>query len=253
MKNPTLVQQLPPELAQAQCRRVFRGFSCGRSHLGRVRWVNEDAYLEHAEAQLWAVADGMGGLSRGDYASKAVVRALQDYQVGASLVDCLEAIQSQLNSANHICQNAFRGKRIGATIAALHIVGDHGLVVWAGDSRVYRWRQGQLQRLTRDHSLAEQAPEAADPQGRHAAHVLTRAVGVHRAVFPELNCQLVQADDRYLLCTDGAFSELSAHEISAAMQLSEPAEVLKSIESQALDHGGRDNITAVLVDVELAE
>lgn len=254
MKKPLLIEQLPPELATSDCESVFACVSLARSHLGRVRATNEDAYLEYAQAQLWAVADGLGGLSRGDYASKAVVRALHEYQLGASLGDCLTALQDKLSRANSVCQSAFRGKRIGATVAALHIVGRHGLVLWAGDSRIYRFRQGQLDQLTCDHNLAEQYRAQGrsyedSHQGRPPAHVLTRAVGVHRAVYPELRYESVQAEDRFLLCTDGAYSELEMHEISAALSLNSQSDALESLEDRALANGGRDNITGVVVDV----
>ena len=254
LNKPSLIEQLHPELLAMANEDGFQCSSHARSHIGRVRQVNEDAFLQHGDAQLWAVADGMGGLSRGDYASLVTMRALQEYQCEATLSDCLGALQAKINQAHSACQSAFRGKRIGTTLALLHFVGCHALVVWAGDSRVYRLRQGQLDQLTCDHTLAEQnraQSQANEPSSRAStsAHVLTRAIGVHRAVHPELRYERVHQDDRYLLCTDGAFNELSAHEIRAAMAKPSPDDVLETIESCALDRGGRDNTTVLLVDV----
>ncbi|BFM09359.1 PP2C family protein-serine/threonine phosphatase [Halioxenophilus aromaticivorans] len=254
MNNPTLVEQLNSELLPLPTPQTFRFCSLGRSHVGRVRWVNEDAYLEHGESQLWAVADGMGGLNRGDHASKVTLRALQEYQTGATLEACLASLHAIINQAHDTCHKAFRGKRIGTTLALLHIVDSHGLLVWAGDSRIYRLRAGELEQLTIDHNLAEQQRTQGKPpqdgaQTLQSAHVLTRAVGVHREVCPQLCYQSVQASDRFLLCTDGAFKDLDAHEIRAAMMLATPPEVLECVEGLALDRGGHDNTTSLVVDV----
>jgi len=251
---PLLVDQLTAELAELAPSGAFVCESSALSHMGYIRPVNEDSYLEHAEQGLWAVADGMGGHSRGDYASKAATRALASYKRAENLADSLVLIQQKFTDANAQCLTAFRGKRIGTTVAALHMFGDLGLVIWAGDSRVYRLRRGELSQITRDHSLAEdkrQRGELSEAAAEtHAtAHVLTRAVGGHKRVFPELSCMALSEGDRFLLCTDGALLGASDDDLQASLSLADREEALKALVENALDSGGRDNITVMIVDV----
>lgn len=253
--KPLLSEQIDSELAAMPRDRVFSCSSRGSTHVGRVRSINEDAFAEYPDEGFWVVADGMGGLSRGDYASKATMRALSDYQTGETLSDCLEDLQQKLNEANETCLNAFRGKRIGATVAALHIFGDLALIIWAGDSRIYRLRDGELEQMTRDHSVAEEKRERGELSREEAdshqtAHVLTRAVGVHKRLYPELRYEKVQDGDRFLLCTDGALIGQEDSDIRSALKHSNKDGALGAIIDKALDSGGRDNITAVVVHVD---
>lgn len=234
--------------------------SSGSTHKGWVRFVNEDAYLELSDARLWAVADGMGGHKRGDYASKAVIKALNGFsrQSGSyknSLINTIEDLQNRLVEANQVCQKAFQARRIGSTVALLFEFGGHCFFLWAGDSRIYRLRDGNLEQMTHDHSLAQEKFNRGElnqdeAESHPSAHILTRAIGVHRHLKLELRYSRAMPGDRYLLCSDGLYSAVDTEEILANLSLKTRNEALESLMRSALDRGGRDNITAILVDSE---
>ena len=228
--------------------------SRGTTHVGRVRHINEDAFFDSSSAGLWAVADGMGGHSRGDYASKAVVNAFKKFSRHDQLSANIQAIEADLESVNETCRSAFRGKRIGTTVALMFEYGEQCFFVWAGDTRIYRLREGRLTLMTQDHSVAQEkcargelSPEEAATH--KSAHVLTRAIGVHQTLRLDMRHCAAQAEDRYLICSDGLYNHLTFNDIEAF--LAQPCglqELLDSLMASALDGGGRDNITAVVIE-----
>ena len=233
--------------------------SAAHSDAGRVREVNEDAFYSDSEQGLWAVADGMGGLARGDYASGVVVDAFFHFMKASSIAGCVRDIETRLREAHANCRNSFKGKgkekseRVGSTVAALYCYGGYGFLLWAGDSRVYRLRNNELELLTTDHTVAQDkiASGAMTPEkaARHpSAHVLTRAVGVHQTLHLDLDFDPIQVGDRFLICTDGLYNELSDDELRSLLTEGEVQEAVKALVNKALDQGGRDNITAIVVD-----
>ena len=128
--------------------------SAARTHVGTVRRRNEDAVLERAEIGLWAVADGAGGHERGDYASSRIIAALREVDGVVSGLSLVEEVKGSLAEVNRevrakaatIGPNAL----IGSTVAVLLIWDDQCCYLWAGDSRLYRMRAGQLHQLSRD-------------------------------------------------------------------------------------------------------
>lgn len=236
----------------------IHGHSCGDTHKGWVRFINEDAYLELPTAKLWAVADGMGGHKRGDYASKAVVKALQGFSRKKgknkdTLLGLVEDLQHRLAEANEACKKAFRANRVGSTAALLFEFGGYCFFLWAGDSRIYRLRDGNFEQMTHDHSLAQEKYDNGELNQDEAkthpsAHILTKAIGVNRHLKLELRCSPVKSGDRYLLCSDGLYGGLSETEISSGLSIETQCEALNKLMASALGSGGRDNITAIIVD-----
>ena len=231
--------------------------SIGRSHVGRVRSDNEDAFYHSSEQGLWAVADGMGGLARGDYASGVVADALVHFVRLKSLAACIRDLEIRLRDAHNKCRHSFPGEPVGSTVVALFSYGPFAFLLWAGDSRIYRLRpgnaQGQLALLTQDHTVAQEkiaqgALTAAQAALTPSADVLTRAVGVHQTLHLELDYARVEKGDRYLVCSDGLYKELSTLQIEHCLSKSSPQQALDCLINTALDNGGRDNITAILVD-----
>lgn len=226
--------------------------SAARTHIGKVRTVNEDRILDCPEERLWAVADGMGGHSRGDRAATGVVRALASLTSNAITS---AAIGSALNAANvEILAHSLQGETCGSTVAGLHI--DAGLctLFWAGDSRIYRLRRKRLQLLSHDHSYVQQLTDAGlitpDQARSHPqANVITRAVGIgpHLEIDYAV-CELMDGDI-FLLCSDGLSSMVDDERIARLMQgdLRTAAEGL--VES-ALQVGGTDNISLILVHAQ---
>lgn len=231
--------------------------SAGRSHAGLQRPVNEDAFYHSTEQGIWAVADGMGGLARGDYASGVVAEAFVHFVKAKTLAQSIRELEMRLRVAHDNCRSSFPGERVGSTVAALFSYGSYGFLLWAGDSRVYRLRGGDLLQLTTDHTVARQKIASGELSPERAAfhpsaHVLTRAVGVHQTLHLELDYGPVEPGDRFLVCSDGVYKDLSEGEIQCQLAQGTAQQALDALIDQALAKGGHDNLTAIVVDATSA-
>ncbi|ARN76305.1 hypothetical protein BST96_05255 [Oceanicoccus sagamiensis] len=227
--------------------------SVGRSDVGRVRKANEDAFYHSTEQEIWAVADGMGGLARGDYASGVVAEAFVHFGKSSNLAASIRDLETRLRAAHANCRSSFEGERVGSTVAAILSYGQYCFFLWAGDSRVYRLRAGQLKQMTKDHSVAQQKFErgelsASKVASHPGAHILTRAVGVHQTLHLDLDYETVEQGDRFLVCSDGLYNDLSRTEIQQLLACTDAQTALDSLIDSALEKGGSDNITAIVVD-----
>jgi protein phosphatase len=230
--------------------------SAALSDAGRVRKVNEDAYMCSAEQRIWVVADGMGGHSRGDYASQAVVESLLYFTTRASLAQSIIELDTCLKKAHDVCRNTFPSERVGSTVAALHVHRNYCFFVWAGDSRVYRLRSGVLEQMTCDHTVAQQKCARGELSPLMAAlhpsaNVLTRAVGVNQRLAIDIEHAKAQPDDRYLICTDGLYNDLEKKEIQQLLSQGSPQEAVDLLISTSVSRGGRDNATAIVLEAKL--
>ena len=236
----------------------IRWTSASRSHPGRVREVNEDACLEQPKCGTWAVADGMGGHSLGEFASRVAIRSLMDLPTTGTLEQRAAAAETRLLEANRRLR-AEAARRdvpvIGTTIAALLVTENRFACVWAGDSRIYLYRDGRLKQLTRDHSQLEavrslHVGSSDDTLDRPPANVITRALGGD----DQLELDAVGADvadgDLFLLCSDGLTNEVSEAAIVQALLPGSCRLAADALVEMALERGGRDNITAVVVRAE---
>ncbi len=228
--------------------------TCQGTHVGHTRRVNEDAFFVSEAEGLWLVADGIGGHGNGDKASAAVVEHVKSYCQGNSVEESLAEITSRLRQAHQACRNMAGTCRPSTTVAALIIFQSKAILIWAGDSRIYRLRRGELALLTEDHNLAQQryrrgelSREAA--QRLKSANVLTRAVGVHQDLHLDADVTEVEAGDRFLVCTDGLYKELQLDKIQSMLGESFSEHILTALIEEALQRGGRDNITGIVVDV----
>lgn len=229
--------------------------SAARTHPGRVRTRNEDAMLDRGEIGLWAVADGMGGHSRGDWASAQVVRHLSAIEPPTSAQQFLREVRERIHLAHdEICAQAENNGGagvIGCTVVALMAFGRHFACLWAGDSRLYRWRQGRLEQISRDHSRVQEMIDAnllspAEAMAHPQANVITRAVGVAELELATLTDR-VEPDDVMLLCTDGLDKMMSDDEIGECLAGNDPTMAADALIDRALERGGRDNVTVVVV------
>jgi len=237
---------------------TIRWTSAAKSHTGLVRELNEDACLGQPECGVWAVADGMGGHALGEFASRLAIRSLIDLPAAQSLEQCIEQAQERLQNANQRLREeaALRDVPvIGTTIVALLASGRQCACLWAGDSRIYLFRGGRLKRLTRDHSQIEAALSQRhtgpdDTLLRPPANLITRALGAEDTV--EIDCTTVEVvdGDIFLLCSDGLSSEVSELAIEQALLPGNCLQASQALIDLALERGGHDNITAVVVRAE---
>lgn len=229
--------------------------SGGSSDRGRIRKVNQDAFLDCPDLGLWAVADGMGGHSDGALASRTLVDGLATLAHPRLLGSGARSVVSTLEEVNRrLMERAASngGDLIGSTVVALLALDAHCAILWVGDSRVYRLRAGALEQLTTDHSQVQSMvdaglliPELAEQHP--LSNVLLRAVGSDDPMPVDRRIERLRSGDRYLLCSDGLFRELDADTIAATMAALPPADAARTLVEQACERGARDNVTAVLV------
>jgi len=235
-----------------------RWYSCAASDVGHVRKVNEDAFLDAREQSLWVVADGMGGHSRGDRASQAIIEELHSFVAATSARASLDDLVRRMNAANRFCRESSDGQVMGSTVAALYLHGNRAYLLWAGDSRIYRYRGGDFAQLTEDHSLVQELHRlgeltAEEAENHPSSNVITRAVGVG----DELDVQVRQLDllagDRFLLCSDGLFKDVKPTEVHANLIRPAPRQALDALMALALRRGGTDNVTGIVVQVPFGQ
>lgn len=228
-----------------------------RTDTGHRREANEDSLV--ALPPVFSVADGMGGHSAGEVASAAVVTRLAEHAGVATTT--AEAIARSLSLAvEDMAKGAGvtdQGTGTTATGAALGIIADEPawIVFNIGDSRVYQLVAGVLEQVTVDHSVVQElvdsgriTREEADvhPQG----NVITRAVGFHEAPIPDYRILPVLPGMRILVCSDGLTKELTAYGIRHFLMANpNPTDAVDALVNAALENGGRDNVTVIVLDV----
>ncbi|WP_420839557.1 PP2C family protein-serine/threonine phosphatase [Dechloromonas hankyongensis] len=236
----------------------FRWTSAARSHVGLIREVNEDACLDRPQSGLWAVADGMGGHSQGDFASRAVVDSLNRIAPTEHVDSTISRVRLRLEAVNRQLREeaALRDvSLIGSTVVVLVACQDSCSCLWVGDSRLYLFRNGRLKQLTRDHSLIEELrargelpPE--DSVDYPSRNHITRAVGTAETLDLDEQSMQVNDDDMFLLCSDGLSNEVSEQEMASALVMGNCRQAAESLVDIALKHGGRDNVSVVVARAE---
>ncbi len=227
--------------------------------VGQVRANNQDSTLVVAAVDLYGVADGMGGHQGGEVASAMAVELTEAHATDPTLESLMQAVRV----ANRAIFEKAGGDRdlhgMGTTLVALKLVEgpDGEEIAWVnvGDSRVYLLRDDRLVQLSADHSLVEDLVRdgqlTADEAAVHPQrNILTRALGIDLDVDVDGNTVLPFTGDRYLLCSDGLFNEVSEDQMASVLRrLADPTEAADELVRLANEGGGRDNITVVVVDV----
>jgi protein phosphatase len=220
------------------------------------REVNQDAVLICHD--LFAVADGLGGHESGEVASRLALETLQSaYASNPSAEGLVDACQE----ANRMVWKHATAARqtMGTTLAAIGVTSDSddAVVVHVGDSRVYRWREGELDQVTHDHSVIADLIRAGQLTEEEALthprrNVLTRALGVGPDVDVDITRIRFAPGDRFLLCTDGLFKELTPTDVQNGLySTNEPEAAADDLVKSALRHDASDNVTALVVQVAL--
>jgi PPM family protein phosphatase len=223
--------------------------------VGRVRQVNEDSYL--AVPPLFVVADGMGGHGSGDLASRI---AIEEISACVALRPLLaETVLTALEHANRHIIERDAANRMGTTVTGLAALetagGDHLMVFNIGDSRVYRLVGSHLEQLSVDHSEVQELILAGTITREQARthprrNVVTRALGSDSGRLPDHWLFPATGDDRYLICSDGLFSELPDEDILPLLAAGSPQQAAEALVAAANGAGGHDNVTVVVVDID---
>lgn len=257
------IEQFYPKLVSA----VEEPTHAGLSDVGLARATNEDAWgwrRLDGNATAYVVADGLGGQTGGAVAAKVAVNrvldSLQDsLETGTTSEDALKrAVTDAIASANELLVgfNAKKGTQMGCTLAILLLAtGGHAYVAHAGDTRIYLRRGPTLRRVTEDHSLVQAMVERgtvkpAEARTHPKANVLLNFVGQEEFVDIDVEVVRTLRGDRWLICTDGLWAELSDQEIRWELDnWSEPRRCVQKLVQGALDVGGKDNVTVMVIDV----
>ena len=246
-----------------------RVVACGISDFGRLRTENQDSIFLDEEGKFMLLADGMGGHECGSEASESAIRMIRQYlspevmlaelqhttaEVGLPTeISCLLSLMNKaVTSAN--TELYVRNKReglkryMGTTVVGLVIV-QSGYVFWfhVGDSRLYRWRDFNLERLTVDHSAYEEWIRRGRHGVRPGKNVITKAIGPTPVAHADVNWEKWEKDDTYLLCCDGLTDMVSDHEIATILAVEGSVEgIAGRLVSAANDAGGKDNVSVVV-------
>jgi serine/threonine protein phosphatase PrpC len=231
--------------------------SAGTTHPGLVRSANEDSMAIRDDVGVWVVADGMGGHENGQWASGAIIAAVNAAAFSGDFDADVNTLAEALHGANDRihAEAGGSGKRMGSTVVALHVSGDRFAALWAGDSRIYLLRGGELHRLTRDHTQVQElvdrnlmTPEEAE---RHPmSHVLSNAVGVQAQLRVDVVADTAVPKDVFLLCSDGLTGVVSDSEIAERLGALPIDAACRRLTELVLARGAPDNVTMVAVACE---
>jgi len=228
------------------------------THRGGVREHNEDAFLENPEVGVWVVADGMGGYQAGDVASQltcdAVAREIDRVGKDMSVYGLQDALCQANDQIRHYGTEVLSGQTLGSTVVALMVQGGRYHLFWAGDSRCYRVREGNITQVSRDHSqvadMVEQGLlEPSEAESHPLSHVITRALGVDDNISLDYLSGDARAGDMFLLCSDGVSKEFSTEELGGFVGDGQIEDANLAIMHSALVNKCSDNITCIIVNV----
>jgi serine/threonine protein phosphatase Stp1 len=228
------------------------------THVGLKRQVNEDAILALPELGIWMVSDGMGGHEAGDYASRLIADAVATLPEGMSPKQTRQAVDDALQASHGLIRTeaARRGKgTIGATVVTFMVAEGHFLCFWAGDSRLYRFRHGEsIELLTTDHSVVAAFVASGQMSWDEAelhpqSNTITRAIGVGEDLELDMIRGEILPGDRFLICSDGLTKYATFDILQRAMNHTPIEIVADKLLQIALDGGGGDNISVIVVDV----
>jgi serine/threonine protein phosphatase PrpC len=251
---------------------VLRAYGVGLTDIGLRRALNEDAFVSDDAIGLYVVADGMGGHAAGEIASREaadtvygmvkrdhgrMVRVANGDRTAESMRQAVRLLESAVQAATYmvfgLAQHDPEQQGMGTTLSVLALAGDVAITAQVGDSRVYLVRDGKASALTEDHTLvAWQIKQGIITEAEAATsphrNVITRAVGSREYVQVDTRVIELQTGDSFLICSDGLHGYLKDDEVPPIVALGPERAAQRFIEL-ANERGGKDNITAIVVDV----
>jgi serine/threonine protein phosphatase PrpC len=252
----------------------MRAIAAGASDIGQKREHNEDSYVVLTEHDLYVVADGMGGHRAGDVASRLATETISEFfrstasedvtwpfHFDTNLSEEENRLLTGIRVANRqIFERSVRSREchgMGTTVVGAMFSPSKGrmYIGHVGDSRCYRIRQGELRLLTRDHSLINDyrlaRPDLTEAEASEIRNVITRALGMQDHVIVDLQHDAPVPGDVYMLCSDGLSGMVDDNEIlRLVLDNSDIRQACAALIDRANEHGGDDNITAVLIRID---
>ncbi len=237
-------------------RRPVQWLSASTTNVGVVRKINEDAIFSKPDINLWAVADGMGGHEAGNVASDMIVNMLDEIETKNHLNSFVSNIEDKILDVNdrllEYSEIMLEGRIIGSTVAILLIKGRIGVCLWAGDSRLYRYRNGKIEQITVDHShvaelLKHGSISIEEAENHPDANVITRAVGTCERLYVDIDIFDVNIGDTFMLCTDGLYNAVNEEGIISCLQEDNVEMAANNLIETSLHNGASDNVSVVLV------
>lgn len=245
----------------------------GLTDVGKVREANEDSFLIDAERNLFIVADGMGGHKGGGYASSNAVSGIkneiarmeesQDTTAPAQDDTGRTPLQVRMNNAllatnetlyqTALADSSLRG--MGTTVTAIQLDHDSVNIAHVGDSRLYMLRDGELSQVTNDHSWVQEQVDAGllteeEAKTHPLKNIITRSMGHDRDLLVDLLKEEYRPNDVYFMCSDGLSNMVEDDIVHKVLLENEPEPAAKELIRLALEAGGVDNITVVIVKIK---
>lgn len=240
--------------------------SCGVSDIGLVRSNNEDTWAELPEERFYLLADGMGGHQAGEIASRETLEVMcrsikkkfksqpisfkEAVQTIHQIIDTVNGHIYKLGRANPVL------KGMGTTLCLIYFHPEGVILAHVGDSRIYRYRSGQLKLMTKDHSLLTEMLEKGQLESPeesfdfHYKNIITKAIGTEPHVQPSFRQDELHSTDIYLLCSDGLSDLLTQDEIEQALKTNDTlSKAALQLVSLSKKKGAHDNITLLLIQV----
>ena len=241
----------------------------GKTDVGLMRTINQDSIFTSTEQigklpNLFIVADGMGGHKAGDVASKAAIEKFVKYTCQTHMSDPANILDSGISSINHeIYEMAVLNKDysgMGTTFVACTIVDNHVYIANVGDSRLYLIGR-DIRQITRDHSLVEDMVrmgmlDKEEARTHYKKNVITKAIGVaeDRTATPDIFEIEILQGDKLLLCSDGLTNMVEDYDIKRIVTNNTQIEdAVRTLIDQANENGGKDNISAILIEPKISE
>lgn len=231
----------------------------GNCVIGMRRTNNEDAIYINEQKNLYLVADGMGGCNAGEVASStaisAFVEAMENAEIGETLDKMMNAVAECNKKVYQKSRENIEFLDMGTTLVAVTIENGKMFVVHVGDSRVYLFRENNLQQITTDHSYVMELVKIGSITREEAEvhpkrNIITRAIGIREDVEADTVIEDIKQGDKILLCTDGLSNMVSKAEMAKILiEQCSTEEKVKKLIALANEKGGLDNISLILIEI----
>lgn len=235
--------------------------SCGLTHSGKKRKINQDAFLNLPSKKLWVVADGMGGHKTGEVASASIINSLKELMPEQTIGSIVKKVVYELlNVHQSLLDLAAEGRDndiIGSTVVILLACHQYCVCSWSGDSRIYLFRKGELKQISRDHNhesrLLAEGFSIKEVRTYPFAQALTHAIGGEESLHLDAQIQEIKDGDIFLLCSDGLNKEVCDWEIASILKKASIEESLSRLIELALERDAKDNITIILAQASITD